>query len=173
MGEKAALEIGDAQMRLTQESQRFGRVPPLDALTEAEASSIGAQDVEVPLFARLDRGGDATRAGVVLSQVLVLFDADRPGEEERSGDEDDQQEGGDDPIERRRAAKPLHRIRGHSPWNHGDLAATNRENFYSRSDDLCQLLGTHLTDTEVRVPRTPVLFAVGLGGQKRGLAERG
>src|SRR5207245_7923423 len=93
--------------------------------------------------------------------------------EERSGDEDDQEEGGDDPVERRRAAKPLHRIRGHSPWNHGDLAATNRENLYSKSDALSQLLRTHLTDTEVRVPRTPVLFAVGLGGQKRGLAERG
>jgi len=159
-------------MQLTQVGQRFRPVPPLDALAEAEASSIGAQDVEVPVFARLDRGSDATRDGVVLSQVLLLFDPDRPGEEERSGHED-QQEGGDDPVERRRAAKPLHRIRGHSPWNHGDLAATNRENFYSRSDDLCQLLGTHLTDTEVRVPRTPVLFAVGLGGQKRGLAERG
>jgi len=160
-------------MQLTQVGQRFRPVPPLHALAEAGASSIGAQDVKVPLFARLDRGSDATRDGVVLSQVLLLFDADRPGEEERSGHEDDQQEGGDDPVERRRAAKTLHRIRGHSPWNHGDLAPTTLENFYSRSDDSCQLLGTHLTDTEVRVPRTPVFFAVGLGGQKRGLAERG
>jgi len=173
IGEEDAVDIGEALMQLTQVSQRFHPVPPLDALAEAEASSIGAQDVEVPLFARLDRGGDATRDGVVLSQVLLLFDADRPGEEERSGHEDDQQEGGDDPVERRRAAKTLHRIRGHSPWNHGDLAPTTLENFYSRSDDSCQLLGTHLTDTEVRVPRTPVFFAVGLGGQKRGLAERG
>ena len=178
IGEEDAVEIGEALMQLTQVGQRFRPVPPLDALAEAEASSIGAQDVEVPVFARLDRGSDATRDGVVLSQVLLLFDPDRPGEEERSGHEDQPRSRQRRYArwrrsERRRAAKPLHRIRGHSPWNHGDLAATNRENFYSRSDDLCQLLGTHLTDTEVRVPRTPVLFAVGLGGQKRGLAERG
>ena len=99
IGEEHTVELREHLMQLAQVDQRFLRVQVLDALAEAEAPRVGAQNVEVPLFASLDRRGDATGNGVVLSEVLPLLDVGGPDEEQCDSDEHDEQEGGHDRIE--------------------------------------------------------------------------